>query len=51
MTNNEEQQPQRRKLDAAGWVLLLFLLCATGSLIGTLVYVAIKYANTLGGGQ
>lgn len=50
MTNNEER-PERRKLDAAGWAVLLFLLAVSGSIVGTLVYLAIRYANTLGCGS
>lgn len=48
MTNNEEQRPVR-KLGAAGWVVLLFLLGAAGSIIVTVLYLVWQYANTLGG--
>ena len=47
MTNNEK--PQIRKLGTAGWIVLLFILAAAGSILGTLIYLAIAYANSLGG--
>lgn len=48
MTNNEDQ-PQRRKLGAAGWVVLLFMLAVVGSLFGSVVYLIVQYANSMGG--
>jgi hypothetical protein len=48
MTNNEER-PERRKLDAAGWVVLLFLLAVAGGFFGSLIYLIVQYASTLGG--
>lgn len=48
MTNNEEKKP-RVKLGAAGWVVLLFMLAVVGSLLGSVIYLIVQYANTIGG--
>lgn len=48
MTNHEAPKP-RRKLDAAGWVVLLFLLAAIGGLLGSIIYLVIMYAKSIGG--
>ncbi len=49
MTDNEPKTD--RKLNAAGWVVLLFLLAAAGSTLVTVLYLVWQYANSLGGGQ
>lgn len=49
MTDNEPKTD--RKLGAAGWVILWFLLAAAGGVISGLIYLLVKFAQTLDGGQ
>lgn len=49
MTDNNETKPPIRKLGAAGWTVLLFILAAAGSILGAVIYLVIAYANSLGG--
>lgn len=50
MTDHEQDRPVR-KLGAAGWTVLLFILAIAGSFFGAMIYLVIMYANTMGGGQ
>lgn len=47
MTDNEPKTD--RKLGAAGWTVLLCILAIAGSFFGAVIYLLVKYANTLGG--
>lgn len=48
MTNFNEKPPAR-KLGAAGWAVLLFMMLLVGSIVGALLFTLVMYAKSIGG--
>lgn len=48
MTDNEKKKPLV-KLGAAGWAVLLFLIAVASGFFGSIIYLIVQYANTIGG--